>query len=133
MQQPAPGEGPPPRKEPPFGLTSTYLRAFAFFMLAAAIILFLIVRLGDSGTSAHGDDSPEAGFARDMKTHHAQAVEMATIVRDRVRYRVPFGALGEVVAGGMVRSDLERIFEYRRVQMMSLFPPAATPGSWDEA
>jgi uncharacterized protein (DUF305 family) len=24
-----------------------------------------------------GDDSPEAGFARDMSTHHAQAVEMA--------------------------------------------------------
>jgi uncharacterized protein (DUF305 family) len=26
-----------------------------------------------------GDDSPEAGFARDMSTHHAQAVEMAMI------------------------------------------------------
>ena len=52
-------------------------------MLAAAIILFLIVRLGNSGTTAHSDNSAEAGFARDMKTHHAQAVEMATIVRDR--------------------------------------------------
>jgi uncharacterized protein (DUF305 family) len=30
-----------------------------------------------------GDDSPEAGFARDMMVHHAQAVEMAEIVRDR--------------------------------------------------
>jgi uncharacterized protein (DUF305 family) len=29
-----------------------------------------------------GDDSPEAGFARDMATHHAQAVDMAFIVRD---------------------------------------------------
>jgi uncharacterized protein (DUF305 family) len=26
-----------------------------------------------------GDDSPEAGFARDMSTHHAQAVELAMI------------------------------------------------------
>ena len=26
-----------------------------------------------------GDDSPEAGFARDMSSHHAQAVEMALI------------------------------------------------------
>ena len=26
-----------------------------------------------------GDDSPEAGFARDMTTHHAQAVEMGLI------------------------------------------------------
>jgi uncharacterized protein (DUF305 family) len=29
------------------------------------------------------DDSPEAGFARDMAVHHAQAVEMAEIVRDK--------------------------------------------------
>jgi uncharacterized protein (DUF305 family) len=29
------------------------------------------------------DDSAEAGFARDMMVHHAQAVEMAEIVRDR--------------------------------------------------
>ncbi len=30
-----------------------------------------------------GDDSAEAGFARDMIVHHAQAVEMAEIVRER--------------------------------------------------
>jgi copper transport protein len=30
-----------------------------------------------------GEDSPEAGFARDMSVHHAQAVEMAEIVRDK--------------------------------------------------
>jgi uncharacterized protein (DUF305 family) len=30
-----------------------------------------------------GDDSAEAGFARDMMVHHAQAVQMAEIVRDR--------------------------------------------------
>lgn len=30
-----------------------------------------------------GDDSPEAGFARDMMIHHAQAVQMAEIARDR--------------------------------------------------
>ena len=30
-----------------------------------------------------GDSSPEAGFARDMGVHHAQAVEMAEMARDR--------------------------------------------------
>lgn len=30
-----------------------------------------------------GDDSPEAGFARDMSSHHAQAVEMAMIAYQR--------------------------------------------------
>jgi uncharacterized protein (DUF305 family) len=29
-----------------------------------------------------GDDSAEAGFARDMATHHAQAVDMSFMVRD---------------------------------------------------
>ncbi len=31
-----------------------------------------------------GDTSPEAGFARDMSTHHAQAVEMAMIAWQKV-------------------------------------------------
>ena len=30
-----------------------------------------------------GSSSPEAGFLRDMSTHHSQAVEMALIIRDR--------------------------------------------------
>jgi uncharacterized protein (DUF305 family) len=29
------------------------------------------------------DDSAEAGFARDMATHHAQAVDMAFVIRDK--------------------------------------------------
>jgi uncharacterized protein (DUF305 family) len=33
------------------------------------------------------DDSAEAGFARDMATHHAQAVDMAFSVRDNARRR----------------------------------------------
>lgn len=34
-------------------------------------------------TRPPGDGSAEAGFARDMMVHHAQAVQMAEIVRDR--------------------------------------------------
>ncbi|MGW2214295.1 DUF305 domain-containing protein [Nonomuraea sp. NPDC001684] len=34
-----------------------------------------------------GDASLEAGFARDMQAHHAQAVQMALIVRDRTADR----------------------------------------------
>ena len=32
--------------------------------------------------AAPGDDSAEVGFARDMATHHAQAVEMSLLIRD---------------------------------------------------
>ena len=35
------------------------------------------------GEHEPSDQSPEAGFARDMSVHHAQAVELAFIVRDR--------------------------------------------------
>lgn len=54
------------------------------FALAAAAILLaaLSLWLYLSGQQP-GDDSVEAGFARDMSVHHAQAVEMAEIVRDK--------------------------------------------------
>jgi len=46
----------------------------AVFLLAIGFGAGLLTR---SGTP--GDDSAEAGFARDMSTHHAQAVEMGMI------------------------------------------------------
>ncbi|MCG6493019.1 DUF305 domain-containing protein [Kitasatospora sp. A2-31] len=38
---------------------------------------------GSSALSVPADDSPEAGFARDMATHHQQAVDLSFVVRDR--------------------------------------------------
>jgi len=46
--------------------------------LATTVVLLLVLR----GTGAPADDSPEAGFARDMATHHAQAAEMGFVIRD---------------------------------------------------
>ncbi|GAA1994086.1 DUF305 domain-containing protein [Kitasatospora viridis] len=59
--------------------------------LAAAVALCLgVPALVASGSSASGtsasvpaDSSPEAGFARDMATHHQQAIDLSFIVRDR--------------------------------------------------
>lgn len=48
----------------------------------ALVIMFLRWPDGD-GFAAPADDSAAAGFARDMQEHHAQAVEMSMIVRDR--------------------------------------------------
>ncbi|MEV5556544.1 DUF305 domain-containing protein [Nonomuraea wenchangensis] len=45
-------------------------------LAAAAYLLF-----ARAGTP--GDSSPEAGFARDMAAHHAQAVDMSFVVRDK--------------------------------------------------
>ena len=55
-------------------------------LLAAAAVLFaaLALWLYLAGQEP-GDGSAEAGFARDMSVHHAQAVEMAEIVRDKTQ------------------------------------------------
>ncbi|MDA0637796.1 DUF305 domain-containing protein [Nonomuraea sp. MCN248] len=50
----------------------------AVLALAAAALLFVL-----GGRGAPGDTSPEAGFARDMATHHAQAVDMSFTIRDK--------------------------------------------------
>ena len=53
-------------------------------LLAAATALFAALALWLYLTNAEpGGGSAEAGFARDMSVHHAQAVEMAEIVRDK--------------------------------------------------
>jgi ligand-binding SRPBCC domain-containing protein len=39
----------------------------------------------------------------------ADGIEMV----DRVEYELPFGILGRLAAGSLVRRELERIFEYR--------------------
>ena len=38
----------------------------------------------------------------------------ATIIRDRVRYSIPFGPLGKLADRLLVRRDLKQIFDYRR-------------------
>lgn len=38
----------------------------------------------------------------------------ATMIRDRVRYSIPFGPLGELADRLLVRRDLKQIFDYRR-------------------
>lgn len=38
----------------------------------------------------------------------------ATIIRDRVRYSIPFGPLGEIADRLLVQRDLKQIFDYRR-------------------
>lgn len=49
----------------------------------AALILGAVLGILLSGETEPGDASAEAGFARDMSVHHAQAVELAFLVRDR--------------------------------------------------
>ena len=67
-------KNPPPRRDP----TILPLALLAALAVAAVFVVYLSGR-------PPGDDSAEAGFARDMSTHHAQAVEMAEIVQNKTQ------------------------------------------------
>ncbi|GAA4405315.1 DUF305 domain-containing protein [Fodinibacter luteus] len=59
-------------------------------LVAVGLVALLVGVLGTlwvvtARGSAPSDFGADAGFARDMQTHHAQAVEMALLVRDRSR------------------------------------------------
>ena len=49
----------------------------------AAIVVGVVVLAWQMWPKDPGGDSPEAGFLRDMYTHHSQAVGMGMIIRDR--------------------------------------------------
>ncbi|MGE5636503.1 MAG: SRPBCC family protein [Nocardioidaceae bacterium] len=58
-------------------------------------------------------------------THLFEAAgDGATVIRDRVRYALPFGSLGALAHRAFVRRDLERIFDYRREAVAARMTPA---------
>ncbi|WP_169978911.1 DUF305 domain-containing protein [Microbispora sp. H10836] len=67
----------PVETAPPVRRSLSALGLVAVLLAVAALVVFLT----RSGTP--GDTSPEAGFARDMGVHHAQAVEMSFVLRDK--------------------------------------------------
>lgn len=54
-------------------------------------------------------------------THEFEPLDGGTLVRDVVRYELPLGALGELVAGNLVEHDVALIFAYRRTRLLELF------------
>ncbi len=58
---------------------STLLLVLLLSLIAATFGYWM----GNRQTTGPGKSSADAGFARDMMTHHAQAVDMATLMRDR--------------------------------------------------
>ena len=58
--------------------------------------------------------------------HHTHTFEAGeperggTLIRDQVRYRLPFGPVGVLMHALVVRRQLEGIFEYRRKRVVDL-------------
>lgn len=58
----------------------------ALFLITSGVFLGSLLPGGDSEPARNGKSAPsaiDAGFLRDMQTHHAQAVEMSVMIRDR--------------------------------------------------
>ncbi len=53
-------------------------------------------------------------------THELEPYAGGTVIRDRVRYALPFGALGNLVAGQRVARDITAIFAFRRQTITQL-------------
>lgn len=53
-------------------------------------------------------------YAKWHHTHRFEALAGGTLISDRIRYRLPLGFAGTVVAGWKVRKDITEIFNYRR-------------------
>jgi ligand-binding SRPBCC domain-containing protein len=53
-------------------------------------------------------------------THELDEQDGGTVIRDRVRYRLPLGRIGRLVAGGLVDADVRRIFAFRAARTAEL-------------
>jgi len=53
--------------------------------------------------------------------HHFRAVAAGVEMTDLVHYQLPFGAVGDLLAGGLVERRVARIFAFRRRVLTELF------------
>ncbi len=60
-------------------------------------------------------------------THTFEAHDGGTLVRDRVRYALPLGLLGELAHRLLVRRDLERIFDFRQASVARMLGAPSGP------
>jgi uncharacterized protein (TIGR01777 family) len=67
------------------------------------------------------DSQTRGPYASWRHTHTFEALADGTVLRDQVRYEVPLGALGALIAGGRVARDVQEIFVFRRRKIDELF------------
>ncbi len=81
----ATGDGDTPARGRPAGglLRSVLLAVIAVGLVVLGGGLAVALDVGRSGTATPGEQSVDAGFSRDMSTHHVQGVEMANLALER--------------------------------------------------
>ena len=53
-------------------------------------------------------------------THTFERIDGGTRIKDRVRFALPMGRLGDLVAGAWVQRDVRQIFDYRATRIEEL-------------
>jgi uncharacterized protein (TIGR01777 family) len=66
-------------------------------------------------------------------THEFEAFDGGTIVRDRVRLKMPLGVLGDLLVGPLVRRDINTVLAYRRAAIFDQFLEPQTSSIWSAA
>jgi ligand-binding SRPBCC domain-containing protein len=73
---------------------------------------------------AFADLQEKGPYAYWLHTHSFREVDGLVEMRDVVEYELPLGLAGRLVAGWLVRRQIEAIFEYRAKVMQTLFEQA---------
>lgn len=79
-----------------------------------------VIRAWDPPRS-FADTQTRGPYQRWDHTHEFEPHRGGTILRDRVHYELPLGALGAIVAGRFVAKDVEAIFAFRRATIREIF------------
>lgn len=80
-------------------------------------------RITDWDMPQRFSDNQESGpYSVWFHTHSFYAVQGGTLMTDHVRYRLPFGFFGDLVALPLVKRDVTGIFSYRRRVIDKEFP-----------
>lgn len=67
-------------------------------------------------------DSQEKGpYRKWVHTHSFEKTDDGVLMRDRVDYELPFGTLGRLFGGWLVRLQLKAIFEFRERKIREIF------------
>jgi ligand-binding SRPBCC domain-containing protein len=68
------------------------------------------------------DEQLKGPYKKWVHTHSFIPLAGGTLIKDSVIYKIPFGALGSLVAGYFIKKDISQIFNYRRSIINKVFP-----------
>lgn len=69
------------------------------------------------------DTQLKGPYSKWHHTHEFIPFAGGTLMRDRVRYKVPLGSLGQLIMGPLIKSDVTSIFTFRRKAIRDLLHP----------